>query len=328
MGLAARARLGAEVLGWDRDPAAAQAARERGALDEVADSPEAACAGAEVVVAAAPPAALRELIVRALAGTDGVVTDVGSTKAALVAGVGEDRYIGGHPLAGGETTGVAHAREDLFAGATWYLTPREDTSGVAFEQLHRFVSGLGAAPVAIDAATHDRVMAAVSHLPHLLANVLVERAAEALDGEVLPPVGPSFRDATRVAGANPALWGQIYAANAAALGAEVDAAIARLQELRGRLADLEGWQAEVAALKGRAAQGPGGPTTRLDVSVLNRPGIVAEIALALGRAGVDIADMSLAPSPDRSSGVVALWVAAAEAARARGLIAHQGLEVT
>ena len=129
----------------------------------------------------------------------------------------DERFVGGHPLAGTEASGVAHAREDLFDGAVWYLTPTSATSGIMLERLHRLVSGLGARPVAIDADTHDRMMAAVSHLPHVVANVLVGQAGRALGGERLPPTGPSFRDATRVAGANPALWPDIYLANRDAL---------------------------------------------------------------------------------------------------------------
>ena len=87
------------------------------------------------------------------------------------------RFVGGHPLAGAEAAGVEHARADLFEGATWYLTPTERTSGVHYDRLYRTISALGARPSAIAAETHDRLMATVSHLPHVLANVLVSQAA-------------------------------------------------------------------------------------------------------------------------------------------------------
>jgi prephenate dehydrogenase len=161
----------------------------------------------------------------------------------------------------------------------------------------------------------------------VLANVLVAQAAQALGGEAMPATGPSFRDATRVAGANPPLWGQIYAANAAALGAQLDAAIARLTDVRGRLHDLEAWQAEAAEHRRALLETglEGGPVQELRVAVPNRPGVVADLALTLGRAGINIADMSLSPAPDRTSGVVALWVAEADAARAGELITERGL---
>lgn len=329
--LAARRLPDVHVTGWDADPRALEQAAAAGVLDEavgaLADARE-----IDLWVVAVPLVALAATVDRAcaLARDGAIVTDVGSTKHALVAGAPSDTFIGGHPLAGAETSGVQHARADLFDGATWYLTPGPDTSGVHFDRLRRFVASLGAAPVAIDAAAHDRLMAAVSHLPHVLANVLVQQAASALGGETLPATGPSFRDATRVAGANPPLWAQIYAANAEALGAQVDATIAQLQSVRGQLHDLQAWQQEAAERRRALLEVglAGGPEEELRVAVPNRPGVVAEIALTLGHAGIDISDMSLAPSNDRRTGIVGLWIASADARRARDLITAKDLIVT
>ena len=176
---------------------------------------------------------MREVL--AAAGDDCVVSDVGSTKRSVVAAVDDPRFVGGHPLAGAETAGVEHARADLFDGATWYLTPTARTGGILYERLHRLLVDLGARPSALDADTHDALLATVSHLPHVLANVLVARAARLLsdEGERLPATGPSFRDATRVAGANTAIWRDIYLANADALVAAIDDTVARLGEVRG-----------------------------------------------------------------------------------------------
>ncbi len=218
IGLAARRRLGAEVVGFGRNPATLARAVELGALDRAASSLQDACEGAELVFCAGPVAVLPELGFAALAacGTDTVVSDVGSTKGELVAALaGDERFIGGHPLAGAETAGVENARSDLFDGARWYLTPTERSSGVLYDRLQRTVSGLGARPQAIDPASHDRLMATVSHLPHVVANALVSEAAASLggEGERMPEVGPSFRDTTRVAGSNPAIWADIFATN-------------------------------------------------------------------------------------------------------------------
>src|SRR5205823_8775058 len=144
-------------------------ALERGALDVACASVAEALAGAEAAFVAAPVGALPGAVSGALAaaGPDCVVSDVGSAKRALVAAVEEPRFVGGHPLAGAETAGVANARADLFAGATWYLTPTAATQGTLYERLHRLIGGLGARPAARDADTHDAVMASVSHLPHV-----------------------------------------------------------------------------------------------------------------------------------------------------------------
>ena len=329
IGLAARRRLGAHVVGWNRSPAALETALQNGAIDEAAlsldDLGDADVAIASVAVDALPRA-VRELCDR-LPGA--VVSDVGSTKHALVEAVDRSHFIGGHPLAGAETTGVLHARENLFDGATWYLTPSERTPGVLYERLARFVAGIGAVPTAIGPAEHDRLMAAVSHLPHVVANLLVAQAADALGGETPPATGPSFRDATRVAGANPALWEQIYRSNRVALGTQIDDLVARLGEVRGLLdadGDLGAWQARAAEQRAALLEVGlvGGAVREIRASVPNRPGVVAQIALALGRAGINIADMTLAPEPDDRTGVVGLWVGADDAERAIGLVAELG----
>lgn len=344
IGLAARERLGARVTGWDPDPGVLAAALARGAIDEAcADGPAAAVADVEVAFVAAPvgvlPAAILEVLCAAPA--DCAVTDVGSTKRQVVAACRDPRFVGGHPLAGAETAGVEHARPDLFDGATWYLTPDAGTDGVLYERLHRVLAGFGAQPAAIDAAVHDRVMASVSHLPHVLANVLVAQAARALsdpDGkaESVPATGPSFRDATRVAGANNAIWTDIYLSNRDALIGSLDATVASLSDVRAILAAgdrpaLEAWndaaRADRDALLGVGLAG--GAVHELRVTAPNRPGVIAEIALALGRGGVNIVDMALSPSHDHGPGLVALWVRGEEqAARAVELIADLAIPVT
>jgi prephenate dehydrogenase len=245
IGLAARGRLECAVTGFDPDRATVDRAVESGAVDRGVISITEACEGADVVFCAAPVAGLTELASAALeaCGPDTVVTDVGSTKRDIVAALGSDeRFIGGHPLAGAETSGVENARADLFEGARWYLTPKsERSSGMLYDRLQRTVAGLGARVQAIDAETHDRLMATVSHLPHVVANVLVAQAAAELtrDSERMPEVGPSFRDTTRVAGANPAIWGDIFASNREAVAEAVEAVALRLGEAAELIRDGE-----------------------------------------------------------------------------------------
>jgi prephenate dehydrogenase len=339
VGLAARARLDATVRGFDPADGVLASARERGAIDVAADGIADAIDGADTVFVAAPVGALPEAVRAALqaASPDCVVTDVGSTKRSVVAAAQDECFVGGHPLAGAETSGVEHARDDLFDGATWYLTPTEATSGLLYERLHRTIAGLGAQPVAIDPGEHDRILAAVSHLPHVLANVLVAEAADALPAgaERLAATGPSFRDATRVAGANSGIWSDIYLSNADALPERIDAAVARLQAVRDQLAagdraGVTAWNDAAAAdRRGLLEAGlAGGPVHELRVSVPNEPGVVARVALELGRAGVNIVDMALYPTADMSEGVVALWVRGdADAERAEALIGQLELPV-
>jgi prephenate dehydrogenase len=327
VGLAARERLGARVVGFDPDPGVRERALALGVVDEAIDDP-ARFGAADVALVAAPVHALAARVSEACAHVEGaVVTDVGSTKRALVEGEPSECYIGGHPLAGAEVAGVEHARADLFDGATWYLTPRPHSEGILLERLHRFVTGLGAVPTVIGHHEHDRLMAAFSHVPHVVANAMVASATRALGEEAIPVVGPSFRDATRVAGANPPLWAGIYGANREAVLDGLDATIERLREARellaaGDAAALEAWQA-TAGEQRRALLDvgmAGGPLREVRVVVPNRPGVIADLALTLSRAGINIHDMSLSPQPDFRSGEVALWVAEVHAERARELV--------
>ncbi len=343
IGLAARRRLEAEVVGFDTSAARLEQGLELGALDRGAGSVADAVDGARVVFCAAPVAALPGLATEALAasGERTVITDVGSTKRELIEGLvaepGFDRFIGGHPLAGAETSGVENARADLLEDARWYLTPTESSSGVHYDLLQSTVSELGARPQAIDAETHDRVMAMVSHLPHVLANVLVSEAAGALadESERLPEVGTSFRDTTRVAGANPSIWADIFASNADAVASGLDSVGERLREAArlirsGDRDAVRGWHAAAGEDRRRLleAGGPGGERRELLIAVANRPGTVAEVALALGREQVNIEDMALQAASDMRTGAIAIWVAGdAEAERAAEIVRGLGYSV-
>lgn len=341
IGLAARAKLDAEVAGFDPDRELLDRGNELGAIDSAHDSVASAVEGAELVFCAAPVLALPGLAAEALdaAGADCAVTDVGSVKRDVIAALGSDsRFVGGHPLAGAETSGVEGARADLFEGARWYLTPTSKTGGVLYDQVQRTIADLGARPQAIEAETHDRLMATISHLPHVVANVLVTQAATALseEAEHLPEVGPSFRDATRVAGANPAIWGDIFAGNREAVASEIDAAVARLSEAAelirsGERDAVTAWHEQAGSRRRELIETEiaGGPLHELRVRVPNRPGIVAEIALDLGRAGVNIEDMALYPAADMTSGAISLYIAGDdEAERAESLIRELGHDVS
>jgi prephenate dehydrogenase len=337
--LAARTRLGATVTGFDESDDALRTALERHALDRASSSVADAVAEAEAVFVAVPVGVLDAAVQAALdaASSDCVVTDVGSTKRAVVAAHSDPRFVGGHPLAGAENAGAEHARSDLFERATWYLTPSARTSGLLYDRLYRLLHGLGAQPAAIEPETHDLILATVSHLPHVLANVLVSQAAQTLaqGGERLPATGPSFRDATRVAGAPSGIWTDIYISNRDALAAGIDALVERLRAVRdaltrGETATITEWNEVAAADRRRLleAQLAGGPLFELRASVPNRPGVIAELALELGRAGVNITDMALYPAADMSEGVVALWISGEAAAqRTEELVGGLGFPV-
>lgn len=209
VGLAAK-RAGFHVLGFDPDPPAGALALESGALDELGSLGD-ALTRAELAVVAAPVGGLAAAVARTLESSDEhcTVTDVGSTKRTVCAGAaGSERFVGGHPISGGIEGGAAHARADLFDGSVWFLTPLPTTEPRRYELVRAFVAALGANPVEIGAEAHDRLLALTSHLPHALANLLVNQAGgEPIEGhDPFEAAGRSLRDLTRIAGANPSVW--------------------------------------------------------------------------------------------------------------------------
>ena len=327
LGLALRQRASAHVVGFDLDEAEAAVALERGCVDAIAASLEEACATAEVIVVATPVSAIAGVIEQALvAAPDATITDIGSTKGHVVASVpasGRTRFVGGHPICGAEAHGAAHARAELFQGATWFLTPSVESDAERLTRLHGLVTAVGARPVVIDAPAHDSIVALTSHLPHVLANVLAtEVAATDVNGHSpLHSVGGSFRDMTRVAGANPAIWIDIFLDNREAILAAVEDAQARLgtvaEALRaGDDAFLAEWIAAAGAARNEAlAQAHRAAPADLHellASLPDRPGSLSSIAQALSAAGINIEEFALSHISPEQGGEVRIIVAGAD----------------
>jgi prephenate dehydrogenase len=339
LGLAARAK-GSSVAGWDPDPDALAAATRRGAV-EPADSLEQALAGAELVVVAAPVGALPGEVATVLArsGEETTVTDVGSTKARVIAAAGASgRFVGGHPLAGSEARGADNASAGLFEGATWFLTPTAHTEAARHRQVHGFVADLGAFPVAIDPAGHDLLVAMTSHLPHVLANLVVNRAGESRIGghDPLASAGGSLRDMTRIAGANPRMWTDVLLDNAEAVSGELALLRSRLLEVETALAQRD--SVFLARFIGEAARNrrrmleqsfpDAGELHRISVHVADEPGVFAEITQALGAERINIEDFGLEHiSPERGGTLSLLITGAAPAQRAAELLRRAGYRV-
>ena len=340
VGLAARRAGVKHVAGWDPDEAHLATAAERGAV-EAAGNLASALADAELAVVAAPVAALPAQIKAVLDASAAActVTDVGSTKGAVVAAAaGDARFIGGHPICGSEARGPERATGELFESATWFLTPIAATEPERYKLLHGFVSSLGAIPVAVDPDAHDRLVAITSHLPHALANVLLNQAGAArVDGhEPLAAAGGSLRDMTRVAGANPRIWVDIFLENRAALAAALGEHRRRIEQLEAALAAgdagfLARWIGEASGNRRRlleTAYDDAGALQRLRVHVPDRPGVIAGIAQALGAQRINIADFDLQHLSSERGGTVTILVAGEEeAGRAAEILEAQGYGV-
>jgi prephenate dehydrogenase len=181
-----------------------------------------------------------------------IVTDAGSTKASVVAaarialGARFTDFVPGHPIAGSEQSGPGAARADLYQGKKVVLTPAPDTRADALATVRALWEAAGAQVETLDAVVHDRVFAAVSHLPHLAAYALVDELARRPDGDRFFRFAASgFRDFTRIAGSSPEMWRDIAMANRGAVLTELDAYMGALQALRQAVSD-----ADAAALLG------------------------------------------------------------------------------
>lgn len=330
IGLGIRARRPeVHVAGYDRDPGALDAALERGAVTEVAPNAGDAAAGADLVVVAVPMPELEDVCAEltTVVTDDVVVTDVGSAKQAVVA-VAEralgGRFVGGHPMAGSERRGVGSADPDLFEGAAWILTPTSVTRHGAYATAAELASQLGATPVAVDPATHDSLVARLSHLPQLVAGAVVDVASSAGDQDALLRLaGGGFRDVTRIAASDPELWVGIMRSNRTAvldaLG-RLEGALGHARALidGGHWDDLRAWLDGVRAARLAVFAKPDyhGAPVAVSMLVPDRPGVLAEVTTAAGSLGANIEDLRIAHSTEGGRGRLELVVAGTAAADA------------
>ncbi|MCC7008895.1 MAG: prephenate dehydrogenase/arogenate dehydrogenase family protein [Acidobacteria bacterium] len=215
--LAARARWAdVELIGCDRGESLDEA-RQRTIADRYTDDVR-DLAAADLIVLATPVAAMAGLMaaIRDL-DVETIVTDVGSTKRRVMAAAAAaalPHFVGGHPMAGSEQGGLAHARPDLFDGRPWMLVAAAGEPGDDGRRVERFVRGLGAAPRWTDAQTHDRVVAYVSHAPQVLAVALMNATVDATGDRGLAASGRAFKEMTRLASSPADMWQAILADNA------------------------------------------------------------------------------------------------------------------
>ncbi|HLN05097.1 MAG TPA: (d)CMP kinase [Acidimicrobiales bacterium] len=332
--LALRAR-GWWVTGRDLDKARQRRAHELGAVDELGVDRL-----ATVAFVATPVAAVAAEVIGLLAGDQSgelVVTDVGGVKGPIVTEISHPRFVGGHPMAGSEQEGPDGADPELFAGATWVLTPTSFTDPAAFSRIQSVIGSFGADLVALAPARHDELVAMVSHVPHLTAATLMGLAAEAADTQaaLLRLAAGGFRDMTRVAAGSPAIWPDICRDNAPAIVPVLDALVSRLIEVRRIVATddrtslvalLDHAQLARRNLPPRASRPSS--VTELHVVIPDRPGVLAQVTTITGELGVNIEDLEMFHSQDRPRGVLILTVATDAADRVRRALAEHGYGIS
>jgi prephenate dehydrogenase len=338
IGLALR-RAGVRVRGFDHDLDRAKHARELGAIGSVASSVNEAVLDADVAVIAVPVGDVATLVLSALEAGVPAVTDVGSVKGPIVTAVAEarpdlaPRFVGGHPMAGSEQDGLEGAEAELFAGATWVLTPTEHTEIGAFTRVRNLVAALGAEVVAVTPEHHDALVAVVSHVPQLAATTLMDVAAASEEerATLLRLAAGGFRDMTRIAAGHPGIWPDICVANREAIVRVLDDYLDALVRVR-TLVDQSDRASLLAVLeRARAARRNlpvgvprGAELAELRIPVPDKPGVLAEVTTLAGSLGVNIADLEIAHSMEGTGGVLVLVIAARHAGALENALARRG----
>ena len=316
------------VNGDDDDPARVQQARKMGMIAAGGLNPR-----ATITFVATPVLALVDQVKRSLAETTGLVTDVGGVKAAVVAAIDDPRFVGGHPMAGSELDGLDGADGSMFAGAVWVLTPSTNTADPTFSAVAAVVAELGADVVALSADHHDLTVAVISHVPHLTAATLMGLASERAEehASLLRLAAGGFRDMTRIASGQPAIWLDICSQNRSAILSALDGLITRLQDMRGAVDADDRDELHRLLIDARDARANlptrgthPGELAEIRIPIPDRPGAAAEVFTLAAELGVNIASFEVVHSVEGSRGVAVLLVDATKVEMYRGGLLARG----
>jgi prephenate dehydrogenase len=288
---------------------------------------------AELTFVAVPVLAIADQVKRALAETDGIVTDVGGVKRTVTEAIDDPRFVGGHPMAGSELDGLDGADGAMFNGAVWVLTPTPGTADATFAAAAKVVGQLGAEVVAMAPDRHDDMVAVVSHVPHLTAASLMGVAADRAEehAALLRLAAGGFRDMTRVASGQPDIWLDVCAENRPAILSALDALIGRLGEMREivRVDDRDELHRRLRHARDARTNLPIHAThpqelAEVRIPIPDRTGAAAEIFTLAAELGVNIASFEVVHLAESNVGVAVCLVAADVADLYRGGLLARG----
>jgi prephenate dehydrogenase len=312
-------RTGWQVTGFDVDDQVLMDAQRRGFVKLGSVEPT-----TQLVVVAVPAGVVVEAVsaVMSSCGPDTVITDVAGVKSSIAHLIEDDRFIPGHPMAGSERRGLDGARHDLFEGCNWILTPRHGIAMNGYVILHGILRELGANVVALSPEDHDRLVAVASHVPHVVAGSLMNVATDvaSADAVLLQLAAGGFRDMTRIAAGDPAIWPDVLLENKEAIQSTLDLVDVKLQLMREALD--RGDRATITLLLQQAAdarrQLPGRALrseemVRIRVNVDDRPGSLATITTLASDRLINLYDLEISHAIEGRSGALLLTVDAAKA---------------
>ena len=319
---------GWSVGGIDVDDVGAEQALESGVITQIG-LPE----NAAVTIVATPVDSIVDGVELALATTAGYVIDTGSVKGVIADQIDDPRFVPTHPMAGSEQSGLNGSRFDLFEGAAWVLTPTASTSDEALAFVHDLVVQLGADPLTVTPDAHDRMVATVSHVPHLTAAALMSVADERSDEHLamLRLAAGGFRDMTRIAAGSPDIWPSICLQNGPAIVDALTEVMAVLDRLRGAITEGDSALIRSALTQARAARVnlPGAVAlppnlAEVRVRIKDERGQLAAITGLAAELDVNIFDVEIAHSNEGPTGVIVLLVDASVSERLHGGLLARG----
>ena len=331
-------REGTDVHLWDidRDNSLIAAGHGAGRLDNLADD------AYRMIVIATPPAVVAQTVVERLTRhPQAVVTDTASVKGAVLAElttlateheIAISRYVGSHPMAGTQCTGPLTASTELFVDRTWVVAPRTDNRYDDVQQVVALARACGARVVSMDAHEHDRAVAEVSHLPHLMS-ILTAANLRRARPEHLSLAGPGIRDVTRIARSQTTMWRQILSSNCVEVRSQLEAIRDDLDDLLSRLNDSERLEEflSVGQAGARKVAGKHGhqmvETTAVVVEIPDTPGALARLFADVEAAGINIEDLSVEHNPAREAGFLSIDVASSRAEQFTASIRDHGWSV-
>ena len=283
--------------------------------------------------------------IRSLAGNvkaSCIVTDVGSTKAEIINYVNAlpefIRFVGGHPMAGTEKTGYSSSFSHLFENAYYILTPSKSSDKNAMDFMTDLVRGIGALPVILDAEEHDRIVGSISHLPHIAAAALVNAVSQADtgDGKMQTLAAGGFRDITRIASSSPEMWQSITLSNSQQIREALKKYMGLLEKFdkyieAGDSANIYKFFENAKNYRDTFSAGKKGliePLPEIAIDVVDRPGVIGEIATLLGKNGVNIKNINVSNSREFEHGCLIITLPDPETmAKAFDLLAGKGYSV-
>lgn len=333
-----------KVIGYSKTKETLIKAKELGAIDEYYDNVAGAVNGSDIVFICTPVGSIVEIAREAAKAMkkNSVLTDVGSTKSAIVDKIESSLpddifFIGGHPMAGSENYGIENAQADLFNGSCYILTPTQKTNTQAFQLLHSLLTKTGADVIAINADKHDRIVASMSHLPHIVAASLVNLAdkEESRKENWLAIAAGGFKDTTRVAASSTHLWLDICLENKTA----IVNSLKEFKEVLDCMTDLIEREDRVAlrnkleqARNARLSMATAGEKEieqfrDLFIPVKDKPGVISDITLTIGEIGLNIADIEIVHSGENAGSIRISLIGENEAKKAAQALKDKGYSV-